>query len=309
MNPGRGSLTARENNAGSRLDALVADSAEISRNRAQKLIEQGLVQVDGMSTKKNHIVSSGELVEWQLPSPEPEALQPQELPLEVVYEDRSILVVDKPAGMVMYPGPGHHSDTLLNALLSAYPDIAGVGGRGRPGVFHRLDRGTSGLVAIARTDQTYQAMVEKIRAREVTREYIALATGTLPAESGTIDAPLSRSRGNRKKMAVDRVRGKRAVSRFRVRERFGPAFTLVEVSLETGRTHQIRVHFSHIGHPLAGDQDYSRRKACGHLGLERQFLHAFRLEFEHPVSGERLELKSALPGDLQCVLELLRRES
>ena len=303
----KGSGEAGPDDAGRRLDTFVASRVGISRSRAQRLIADGNVLIGNIPARKNHILSTGEHVSWELPPAEPESIAAQEeIPLDLVYADDHLVVIDKQANLVMYPGPGHASNTLLNALLARYPDISGVGGNGRPGVFHRLDRGTSGLVAVARTEEAYGAMVDKIKERDVDRDYIALVVGALPAEIGTIDAPVGRSHSNRKRMAVDRIAGKRAVSRFRVKERFGREFTLVEVSLETGRTHQIRVHFTHIGHPVAGDPEYSRGKSSGKLGLERQFLHAYRLAFEHPVTGDQLEFTSELPADLEVVLEQLR---
>jgi 23S rRNA pseudouridine1911/1915/1917 synthase len=303
---GLGTATAGPADEGERLDIFLATRAGISRSRAQKLIAGGLTSVNGLPGHKNHPLAPGDLITWEVPEPEPEDIVPEDIPLNIVYEDAHLIVIDKPAEMVMYPGPGHSSGTLLNALLARYPDIEGVGGKGRPGVVHRLDRGTSGLVAVARTEQAYTAMVEKIRAREVERTYIALVVGSIPAEAGTIDAPMGRSRGNRKKMAVDMYAGRRAVSTFKVLERFGGEFTLVQVSLETGRTHQIRVHFSHIGHPVAGDAEYSRGKAARQLGLQRQFLHAHRLKFMHPVTGELMDFTSDLPDDLAEVRSDLR---
>ncbi|HEY5531000.1 MAG TPA: RluA family pseudouridine synthase [Candidatus Anoxymicrobiaceae bacterium] len=303
----RGSAEAGADDAGSRLDTFVASRTGLSRSRAQKLIADGNVLIEETPARKNHILLTGEKVSWELPPAEPESITAQEeIPLKLVYADDHLVVIDKQADLVMYPGPGHASNTLLNALLARYPDISGVGGNGRPGVFHRLDRGTSGLVAVARTEEAYRAMVDKMKERDVDREYIALVIGALPAEVGTIDAPMGRSHSNRKRMAVDRIAGRHAVSRFRVKERFGRDFTLVEVSLETGRTHQIRVHFTHIGHPVAGDPEYSRGKSSGKLGLERQFLHAYRLAFEHPATGDQLEFSSELPADLAVVLEQLR---
>jgi 23S rRNA pseudouridine1911/1915/1917 synthase len=304
-----GSAITGSEDEGGRLDTFVSEHAGLSRNRAQRLISEGLVLVDGKPARKNHTLARGESVSWEIPPPPIGQVVPQEIPLQVVFEDEHLVVVDKPADMVMYPGPGHSSETLLNALLSRYPDIAGVGGRGRSGIFHRLDRDTSGLVAIARTEKAYQAMVEMMKSRLVERNYLALVVGSVPADAGTIDAPMGRSRGNRKKMSVDQVTGRPAVSRFKVVERFNSDFTLVEVSLETGRTHQIRVHFKHIGHPVAGDPEYSRGKSARPLGISRQFLHACRLRFEHPFTGERLEFASDLPADLQKVLEKLRERS
>jgi len=193
--------------------------------------------------------------------------------------------------------------------LTHYPYITGGGGTGRSGIFHRLDKGTSGLVAVARSQKAYLAMVEKMKNRLVERTYLALVVGSIPTDAGTIDAPLGRSRGNRKRMSVDQVTGRPALSRFKVVERFAGDFTFVQVSLETGRTHQIRVHFTHIGHPVAGDPEYSRGKSTRQLGLDRQFLHAYRLEFEHPFTGEALHFESRLPGDLEEVLAKLRMRS
>jgi 23S rRNA pseudouridine1911/1915/1917 synthase len=308
LSGGRRCVVAGREDDGERLDAWLASVTGISRTRIQRLVADGLVTVDGVPAKKNHTMARGESVEWELPEPEPEEILPESIPLDVVYEDEHILVIDKPAELVMYPGPGHTSGTLLNALIGRYPEIEGVGGRGRPGVFHRLDRGTSGLVAVARSERAYNEMVRQMQEREVTRQYTALVTGSIAAQTGTINAPMGRSRTNRKRMAVDRYAGRKAVSRFEVLERFGDDFTLVEVSLETGRTHQIRVHFSHIGHPVACDPEYSRGKACKRLDLSRQFLHAHRLSFEHPVKRERMSFESELPEDLEGALGRLRSQ-
>jgi 23S rRNA pseudouridine1911/1915/1917 synthase len=300
------SATVNPRDEGERLDIFLAALAGISRSRAQSLITGGLVTVGGRPAKKNHVLAASEEVTWQIPPEKPSEIKPQEIPVEVVHEDDSLVVVDKPAHMVMYPGLGHSEDTLLNALLARYPDIAGVGGEGRPGIFHRLDRDTSGLVAVARTETAYQRMVEKVQRREVERVYIALVTGDIPASHGTIDAPMGRSTADRKRMAVRPSGGREAVTAFRVMERFEQGYTLVEVKLETGRTHQIRVHFAYIGHPVTGDPEYSRGRAARELGLDRQFLHAHRLSFEHPVTGRKLDLCSELPDELAAVLDGLR---
>lgn len=305
METAEGSAVVERADEGARLDTYLSTITGLSRNRVQALINAGRVQVGGKPAKKNHHLAYGEEISWNIPSTEPEAALPQEIPLDIIHEDESIVVINKPAGMVMYPGPGHPGDTLLNALLARFPDIEGVGGRGRPGIFHRLDRGTSGLVAIARSEKAFEAMVDEIQGRVVERTYTALVTGELSSEQGTIDAPMGRSPGNRKRMAVRPIDGRPAISHFRVLERFA-GYTLVEVSLETGRTHQIRVHFKHAGYPVAGDPEYSRGGARRELGLERQFLHASRLGFDHPVTGERMEFTSGLPDDLRTVLEHLR---
>jgi 23S rRNA pseudouridine1911/1915/1917 synthase len=293
---------------GKRLDAFLTSVTGLSRNRVQGLIADRLVLIDGKTGRKNHVLGVSEEITWEIPAPAPEDVVPEDIDLNVVYEDESIAVIDKLAGMVMYPGPGHSGHTLLNALLARYPNIAGVGGVGRSGMFHRLDRDTSGLVAVALTEHVYLEMVEKIKNREVNREYLALLTGEIREERGRIEAPIGRSASNRKRMSVRQYDGRPAVTDFRVMEKFPLGYTLVEVSLETGRTHQIRVHFSHIGHPVAGDPEYSRGKGRRELGLSRQFLHAFRLSFAHPVSGEPLVFDSGLPDDLQKVLDYIRAQ-
>jgi 23S rRNA pseudouridine1911/1915/1917 synthase len=309
MSEDRGSVRIQPADEGQRLDVFLASLTGLSRNRVQGLISDGRVFINGKPARKNHLLGVDEEVSWELPPREPEKVTPEDIDLNVVYEDESIVVLDKPAGMVMYPGPGHSGKTLLNALLSRYPDIAGVGGAGRPGMFHRLDRDTSGLVAVARTEGAYLAMVEKVKNREVEREYLALVTGEITGEGGRIDAPMGRSVSNRKRMSVRQYGGRRAVTDFKVTERFSREYTLVKVSLETGRTHQIRVHLSHIGHPVAGDPEYSRGKGRRELGLSRQFLHACRLRFSHPVTGEPLVFISELPDDLNQVLYYLRSTS
>lgn len=290
-----------------RLDVFVSRVAGVSRNRAQMMIAGGLVLVDGEPARKNHCVAPGETVRWEPGRDHLVDIAGQDLPLNVVFEDSDVVVIDKPAGMVMYPGPGHPSQTVLNALLFRYPDIRKVGSEGRPGVFHRLDKGTSGLVAFAVSARAYERMVIQIQDRQVVRGYTALVSGSIPCEAGTIDAPMARSRKDRKRMAVDVATGREAVTTFEVSERFGADFTLMDVRLQTGRTHQIRVHFAHIGHPVTGDPEYSRRtRASKWLGLDRQFLHASKLAFAHPISGEPLSFASELPGDLSRALDALR---
>lgn len=300
-----GSRTAGKKGQGRRLDKYLASAGGISRTRAQELISEELVLVDGKPAAKSHRLAAGETVSWEIPPVVHESVGGEQIPIEVVYADDAVIVVDKPPDMVMYPGPGHSEHTLLNAILGSYPEVAGVGGEGRSGIFHRLDRDTSGLVAVARTQEAFSVMVDRMQRREVERTYTALVTGSVTAEKGTIDAPIGRSRGNRKKMAVSLSSGRRAVTHFRVTERL-EGYTLLDVSLETGRTHQIRVHFNHIGHPVAGDMTYSRGGSARRLGLTRQFLHARRLEFRHPITGGPMGFESPLPKDLSTVLDSLR---
>ncbi|MBN1288292.1 MAG: RluA family pseudouridine synthase [Actinobacteria bacterium] len=306
MDEKSGSFQVGAGGAGCRIDIYLSGHLGISRSRAQSLITDGFILVNCSTARKNRVLSDGDIVDWKVPGDDSDRVVPEAIDIDVAYEDVHIVVIDKRAGLVMYPGPGHSTGTLLNSLIMRFPELNDVGGKGRSGIFHRLDKDTSGLVAVARTEEAYQAMVRKMKAREVERKYTALVAGNIPADTGTIDAPVGRSRGDRKKMTVDRYTGKRAVSRFKVIERFPQGFTLVSVLLETGRTHQIRVHFSHIGFPVAGDTVYSGSKAGGELGLERQFLHACELKFEHPVSGEKINLESELPCDLSTVIEKLR---
>jgi 23S rRNA pseudouridine1911/1915/1917 synthase len=288
-----------------RLDHALAMHLGISRSRVQEMVRRGLVELDGRPAEKDHRVTGKEEVSV-LPLPQEEAvLKPAPIPLRIVYQDGDIAVVSKQPGLVVHPAAGHPDDTLVNALLHALPDVGFMGGEVRPGIVHRLDRDTSGLMVVAKNEKAMQRLQEMVRRREVKREYLALVHGSLPGTSGTIDAPVGRNPRDRKKMAVTEG-GRRAVTHYRVRETIG-AFTLVEAELETGRTHQIRVHFSHIGHPVAGDGVYGRgARDRRELGLERQFLHAWRLSFPHPSGEGEIGLEDPLPADLQEALERLR---
>jgi 23S rRNA pseudouridine1911/1915/1917 synthase len=287
-------LRARAEDAGARLDAFLAGPLG-SRARAQRLIEEGAVRVDGAVVPKRHRVSAGETVTVHEP-PEPSPAGPV-APAEfaVPYQDEHLLVVDKPAGVVVHPARGHASGTLAQALTG----VAGGGEEGRTGIVHRLDRDTSGLLVVARTPEAHRRLKAALQARDVTREYLALVAGRPPARRGTIDAPIGRDRRVRTRMSTDTDDPRDAVTHFEI-ERALPATTLLRVRLETGRTHQIRAHLLAIGHPVAGDPEYG---TPGLLGLERQFLHAARLAFAHPVTGEAVEVVSPLPADLAAALE------
>ncbi|MBA3264393.1 MAG: RluA family pseudouridine synthase [Thermoleophilaceae bacterium] len=297
-------LEASAEDAGLRLDAfLAARGAAASRSAAQRLIDSGAVLVDGAPRPKNHRVAAGQVI-----SIEAEAgasSRRETLPeLEVVYEDADLLVVDKPAGLVTHPAPGHRGPTLAEALSGR---AAGGPDPERAGIVHRLDRDTSGLLAVAKTEEAHAALSDQLRAREVKREYLALVAGHPEAESGTIDAPIGRDRARRTVVSTRSDRPRAAVTRFEVIERL-PATTLLRVNLETGRTHQIRAHLAAIGHPVCGDSQYGGR-ACGReLGLERQFLHAQRLMFRHPRTGEIVVCESKPPVDLRRALDAARRE-
>jgi 23S rRNA pseudouridine1911/1915/1917 synthase len=313
-------LTVPETGAGQRVDRWLAKARiGLSRSRIQALIEAGLVSVNGRPARQALKVRENDRVLVEVPPRRASKLFAEPLPLVIVHEDDELLVLDKPAGMVVHPGAGVHTGTLVHALLHHAPSIATVGGEGRPGIVHRLDKETSGLLVVAKTEPTYLALVEALRARTVARIYRAIVWGDPGPEEGLIDLPIGRDPRERTRMAVVRTGGKPARTRWRVLERFGPA-TLVEARLETGRTHQIRVHFAALRHPVVGDPLYGGR-ARKSLSLRqsersladallavmgRQALHAAQLELVHPVTGAILRFESALPEDFTGALELLR---
>jgi 23S rRNA pseudouridine1911/1915/1917 synthase len=288
---------------GERVDRAVALLTGWSRSEVQALLDDGLVLVDGAAVAKSHRLAEGEVVEVR---GEPAAAgppEPQPVPVEVVAADEAVIVVDKPAGLVVHPGAGHPDGTLVNGLLDRYPELAGVGDPARPGIVHRLDRDTSGLMVVARTPAAYDALVAALAAREVTREYLALVWGAPSAGRGVIDAPIGRSVRRPTRMAV-REGGREARTRYEVVCRYEePAVTLVRCTLETGRTHQIRVHLAAIGHPVVGDPAYGRGRTG--VAIDRPFLHAAMLGFVHPVTGDPQRFESALPPDLARVLDSL----
>jgi 23S rRNA pseudouridine1911/1915/1917 synthase len=283
--------------AGERLDVFLAAHAG-SRTAAQRLIDDGLVRVDGRPQPKRFTLAGGEEITVQERAPEAAASVP-DAPFRIAYEDEHLLVVDKPAGVVVHPGHGHEDGTLVQALAGR---VAGGPDPDRPGVVHRLDRDTSGLLVLARSEEVHAALQKALRDRRITREYLALVDGRPPARSGTIDAPLGRDRRVRTRMSSDTDNPRHAVTHFETEKAFEDA-TLLRVTLETGRTHQIRAHLLAIGNPVAGDPEYGR---AGRFGLRRQFLHAARLAFAHPVRGETVEVLAPLPEDL---VQALRQAS
>ncbi|MBX6377076.1 MAG: RluA family pseudouridine synthase [Clostridia bacterium] len=297
-------LVVPETGEGLRLDQFLATAApELTRTRAQRLIHSGMVLLEGQLTRPSRRVRAGERVRVTLPDPKPAAARPEDLPLDVLYEDEHILVVNKPRDMPVHPAPGHPTGTLVNALLRRYGDFQ-VGDRLRPGIVHRLDKDTTGVLVVARNDAALLNLQRQIKNRTVKRLYLALVRGTPPA-AGTVDAPIGRHPGSRTRMAVV-ADGRPAVTHYRRLEVFD-RYSLLEVQLETGRTHQIRVHLAHIGHPVAGDVIYGgRRGTRGELGLEGQALHARRLEFTHPATGERMAFEAPPPPDFLAALALLR---
>jgi len=305
-------FTVTPDSAGTRLDRfLVAVLPDQSRSHIQRLIKEGLVRVGGGDARANQAVKTGQQISVEIPEPVDSELKPEALPLPILYQDADLVVVDKPAGMVVHPAAGHAEGTLVNALLHHLDDLSGIGGEKRPGLVHRLDRGTSGLMVVAKHDAAHEELARQFREREVDKEYIALVWGVVQA-GRRIDAPIGRDPVNRKKMSARARRSREAVTRIVRAEHLNPAVTLARVAIHTGRTHQIRVHLSAIGHPVVGDPLYGgvHRRVAGDvravMRLERPFLHAARLGFTHPSDGRRMEFESELPLDLQRVLDDLR---
>ena len=307
----RQSFTVPDDSEGVRLDRfLVSVLADQSRSQIQRLIKEGQVRVGGHDAKSNQPVKIGQEVTVDIPEPAEQSPRPEALPLPIVYQDQDLIVVDKPAGLVVHPAAGHASGTLVNALLHPVDDLSGIGGEKRPGIVHRLDRGTSGLMVVAKHDAAHEELARQFQEREVEKEYLALVWGEVMA-GRRIDEPIGRDPSNRKKMSARARRSREAVTRI-VRAERVKTLTLAHVAIHTGRTHQIRVHLSAIGHPIVGDPLYGgvHRRVPGDLRavthLDRPFLHAARLAFKHPSDGRRMEFTSELPEDLQRALDELR---
>ena len=289
--------------AGQRLDKAVAELTDLSRSLANEQIKDSRILVNGQAKKAKYAVKEGDVISYELPEPEVVEYVPENIPLEIVYQDEDVAVVNKPQGMVVHPSAGHTSGTLVNALMYHIKDLSGINGVLRPGIVHRIDKDTSGLLMIAKNDQAHVALADELKDKKSLRKYWAIVHGNLPNDRGVIEAPIGRSEKDRKKQAVT-AKGKPALTRFQVLERFGD-YTLVELQLETGRTHQIRVHMAYIGHPVAGDEVYGPRKTLKGHG---QFLHARTLGFTHPRTGEVLEFTAEAPAIFQETLEKLRQE-
>ncbi|MDY4761393.1 RluA family pseudouridine synthase [Streptococcus thoraltensis] len=290
--------------AGVRLDKAVAALTELSRQKANEEIKAGTILVNGQTAKAKYAVKEGDVISYEIPEEEVLEYTAEDIPLDVIYQDEDVVVVNKPQGMVVHPSAGHSSGTLVNALMYHIKDLSSINGVVRPGIVHRIDKDTSGLLMIAKNDQTHQSLAEELKAKKSLRQYLALVHGNLPNDRGVIEAPIGRSDKNRKKQAVTE-KGKPALTRFHVLERFGN-YTLVELQLETGRTHQIRVHMAYIGHPIAGDVTYGPRKTLAGNG---QFLHARTLGFTHPKTGELMTFEAELPEIFQDTLEKLRQKA
>ncbi|HTP09161.1 MAG TPA: RluA family pseudouridine synthase [Anaerolineae bacterium] len=288
---------------GGRLDRLVAGRvADLSRTAVQRLIDDGFITLNGSICKASDKVEQGDVIVVRVPPPVPAELIAEDIPLTIVYEDDDVVVIDKPAGLVVHPAAGHDSGTLVNALLGHIPDLEGIGGEVRPGIVHRLDKDTSGLIIAAKNDRALQFLQEQFKSRTIKKMYLALVEGIVEPREGIIDAPIGRSKTDRKKMAVTRE-GRSARTRYRVRQIYRqPDLSLVEAYPETGRTHQIRVHFAWVKHPLVGDEVYGRQRSI--VLIERHFLHAAALALTLP-NGEAHTFTSKLPDDLQDVLNQL----
>ena len=288
--------------AGLRLDKAVADLTELSRGLANEQIKNGQILVNGQVKKAKYAVKEGDVISYEVPELEEVEYVAEALPLEIVYQDEDVAVVNKPQGMVVHPSAGHTSGTLVNALMYHIKDLSGINGVLRPGIVHRIDKDTSGLLMIAKNDQAHLVLADELKEKKSLRKYWAIVHGNLPNDRGVIEAPIGRSEKDRKKQAVT-AKGKPALTRFQVLERFGD-YTLVELQLETGRTHQIRVHMAYIGHPVAGDEVYGPRKTLKGHG---QFLHARTLGFTHPRTGEVLEFTAEAPAIFLETLEKLKK--
>ncbi|MGE7880774.1 RluA family pseudouridine synthase [Bacillus sp. NPDC094077] len=296
-------VTVAEEQKNERIDKFVAGiNNEWSRTQVQQWIKDDVVTVNGKAVKGNYKVKENDEITVTIPEPEELNIQPEDMNLEIYYEDADVLVVNKPRGMVVHPAPGHTSGTLVNGLMHHCTDLSGINGVMRPGIVHRIDKDTSGLLMVAKNDMAHESLVNQLVAKTVTRRYKAIVHGVIPHDKGTIDAPIGRDKKERQSMTVDE-NGKNAVTHFQVLERFKD-FTLVECRLETGRTHQIRVHMKYIGYPLAGDPKYGPKKT---LDMNGQALHAGILGFDHPRTGEYIEFEAPIPEVFEEALNILRK--
>lgn len=287
-----------------RIDKLLAEIMDLSRSRIQQLINEGYVLVNDTETKSNYKVHINDVITCEIPDEKPLDIVPIEMNLDVVYEDSDVIVVNKPRGLVVHPAETYREPTLVNGLLAHCQDLSGINGITRPGIVHRIDKDTTGLLIVAKNDKAHESLVLQLQNKTVYREYYALVHGVIPHDVGTIDAPIGRDKIDRLKMSVTDVNGRNAITHFQVEERFAE-YTLVLCRLETGRTHQIRVHMQYIGFPIVGDPKYGRRKS---LPVAGQLLHAHRLTFIHPISGKEISVSCPIPEDFQQVLAELRSD-
>lgn len=302
-------FTVQKGQKGRRLDLWLTGCLDgISRARIQQLIREGLVKVNSRSVKESHKPKAGEQVEVVIPPPRPVELKAEKIPLDILFEDDALLVINKPAGMVVHPSPGHDSGTLVNAVLHHCPQLAGIGGELRPGIVHRLDRDTSGVIIVAKTEAALANLADQFRRREIRKEYLAVVSGVLSPAGGKIETLIGRHATDRKKMTAVPRKGRPALTFYQTLEKFDN-FSLLILRPETGRTHQIRVHLAHRQHPVVGDKQYGRR-LTGYLPFEanRQMLHAHKICFHHPGTGEKLAFNAPIPEDMERLLNGLRGE-
>lgn len=296
-------FTVTEIQNGERLDKLMNDELEDqSRTLIQKLIKDGAIKVNDKGVKPNYRLQNGDHVSWFIPEVEEPDILPEAIPLNILYEDADVIVVNKPRGMVVHPAPGHYTGTLVNALMAHCQDLSGINGVMRPGIVHRIDKDTSGVLVAAKNDLAHQSLADQLKAKTTQRVYLAIVHGNPQHDKMTIDAPIGRDEKDRKKMAVNLKNGKDAVTHVQVLEHFS-RFALVSCQLETGRTHQIRVHMAYIDHPIAGDPKYGPKKT---LPIEGQALHASELGFNHPRTGESMHFQAPLPEDMEALLNDLK---
>lgn len=299
-------LTVSAEDSGKRADVVLSERFSVTRTAAARLLDEGAALVNDMAAAKNRKLKEGDILSLELPPVRETETLPENIPLSIVYEDDDIAVIDKPKGMVVHPAAGNEDGTLVNALLYHMGDrLSGIGGERRPGIVHRIDKDTSGLLVIAKNDFAHNILSEGLKTHSIDREYMAVAIGNFKEDSGTVNKPIDRNPKDRKKMAVV-AGGREAITHYTVAERFGQ-YTLLAIKLETGRTHQIRVHMSSIGHPLLGDEVYGGGKSNLKIHLEGQTLHAYRLTLTHPRSGEVMTFESPLPEYFEKILEKLRK--
>lgn len=289
----------------SRIDAYISEKLEkFTRSKVQRLIEENKITVNGKMVKASYKVQEGDLIEISEDKPVETNIKAEDIPLDVIYEDKDIIVINKPKGMVVHPASGNYEGTLVNAVMARCKDsLSGIGGEIRPGIVHRIDKDTSGAIIVAKNDEAHVNLSQQIKNHEVKKTYIALVRGIIKENKATIKMPIARSKQDRKKMAVD-AKGKEAITHFEVLERFENKYTLLKINIETGRTHQIRVHMSYIGYPLVGDEVYSNGK--NEFGIHGQCLHAWKLDFKHPITGKEMHIEAKLPKYFEDLIKELK---
>jgi len=301
-------LAVDQGQEGIRLDVWLArQSKGMSRSRIQQLIRAGLVTVNAQTVKESHKIKPGEQIEVNIPPPHPVELKAEQIPLNILFEDDFLLVIDKPSGLVVHPAPGHDAGTLVNAVLYHCPRLEGIGGELRPGIVHRLDKDTSGVILVAKTEAALSALADQFKQREISKEYLAIVLGALSPASGQIRTMIGRHATDRKKMTAVPRKGRPAITIYDTMEKLGN-FSLVRLKPETGRTHQLRVHLAHVHHPVIGDEKYGRRSSWNlPVEVKRQMLHAHKIIFRHPGTGQKMEFSAPMPEDMERLLDYLQK--